>query len=194
MWNGALGSRAASAAASVVRKVLGCDDAAVGHRMEVGEVDHRPHPAESGGDFENVLEASQLAHSPHHLDPERDRSVLGEKPVAQLAELLADVVECRLPCAAEEVAGMEHNELGPGCLGDAGGVVEHTHRALVLRPSIDVAEERCKRRMDRENDPALRGELAQPHGELLLHPEATLEVELAGRVRALDEELDRRLG
>ena len=44
--------------------------------------------------------------------------------------------------------------------------------------------------MDGERDVVLAGELAEPLGERVVHPEAALEVDLAGRVAAFEEQLD----
>jgi len=49
---------------------------AVARRVHVGEVEHGPDPAEPAGDLEHVVEAADLAHAAHHLDPERHRPVL----------------------------------------------------------------------------------------------------------------------
>jgi hypothetical protein len=53
------------------------------------------------------------------------------------------------------------------------------------------AEQRC---VHGQRDVVLASELAEPLGERVVHPEAALEVDLAGRVAASEEELDRLLG
>src|SRR5918996_939146 len=89
MWNGAPGSITSSAAASG-RERLDLRVAAVGDRVQVGEVEHGAHPVEPGGDRHHVVERPQLAHPTHALDPERHRAVLALEPLAKLAELLDD--------------------------------------------------------------------------------------------------------
>ena len=56
---------------------------------------------------------------------------------------------------------------------------------------LEVAHEPEQRRVHRERDVVLARELAEPLGERVVHPEAALEVDLAGVVPALEEDLDR---
>src|SRR5262249_11145503 len=74
--------------------------------------------------------------------------------------------------------------------GDPGRVVEHPDRHAVLLVSLDVAEEACDRRVHGQRDVRLAGQLAEPLRELVVHPELPLEVELAGRVAALEDRAD----
>ena len=48
--------------------------------------------------------------------------------------------------------------------------------------------------MHGEDDPGVAGELAEALGPRVVHPEPALEVDLAGRVAALEQELDRASG
>ena len=61
-------------------------------------------------------------------------------------------------------------------------------------PRSSVAHEAGERRVHRERDVALARELAEPLRPRVVHPEAALEVDLAGGVAALDEELDAASG
>ena len=67
---------------------LGVRECAVRDRMQVREVDHRPHPRQLRRDREHVLGGPELAHAAHHLDPERHRPALALEALAQLAQLL----------------------------------------------------------------------------------------------------------
>src|SRR5204862_7963614 len=78
------------------------------------------------------------------------------------------------------------------CLRDPSGVVEHPDRQVELLAALGMAHEAGDRRVDGERDVVLARELAEPGGEVIVHPEAPLEVDLAGGVAALDEDLDRR--
>src|SRR5207247_10300232 len=49
------------------------------------------------------------------------------------------------------------------------------------------------RRVHRDRDLVLARDLPEPRGEVVVHPEAPLEVDLAGRVAPLEQELDRLL-
>ena len=57
-----------------------------------------------------------------------------------------------------------------------------------------MADERGDRRVNRERDAGLGAASPSLAAHSLVHPEAALEVELARRVAAGDEELDRLLG
>ena len=119
MWNGAPFARIESATFSTPWNVSRLDEAAVGDRVQVGEVDHRPHPLELGGDREHVLGGAELADAAHHLDAERDAAALALEALAQLAELLDDRGERVLPLAAEQEARVDDDELGAAGDGDA---------------------------------------------------------------------------
>jgi hypothetical protein len=58
------------------RERLRVGEAAVRDRVEVGEVEDRPHPVEASGDREHVLERAELVHAAHDLHPERHRAPL----------------------------------------------------------------------------------------------------------------------
>ncbi len=89
---------------------------------------------------------------------------------------------------------MEDDHLGFARLRDARRVIEHADGHVELLPALGVAHEAGQRGMHRERDAVLAGQLAEPRGEVVVHPEPRLEVDLAGRVAALDEQLDRPLG
>jgi hypothetical protein len=135
----------------------------------------------------------ELAHPAHHLDPERNRPILPFEPFRSSPELLDDGVDRLLARAPEQKAGMEDDELRAGRLRDPGRVVEHPDRHVQLLAALGVAHEAGDRRVDAEDDAPRAGELAEPRRERVVHPEPLLEVDLAGGVAALDEELDRRL-
>jgi hypothetical protein len=172
---------------------LGLGEAAVCDRVQVGEVDDRADPAGAGSDREHVLGRPELADAAHDLDPERDRTVLALEPLAQLAELLDDRVDRVRPLAAEQEARVKDDELGAGSLGDSGRVVEHPDGHSLLLVALDMPHEPGDRRVDGEHDPGLASELAEALRPGVIHPELTLEVDLAGRVPALLKEHDRCL-
>jgi hypothetical protein len=55
---------------------------AVGGRVHVCEVEHRPDPAAPARDLDDVVRTSELPHATHHLDAERHRAVLLLQPRA----------------------------------------------------------------------------------------------------------------
>ena len=57
--------------------------------------------------------------------------------------------------------------------------------AWPMKPAIGACTE--------SDDVVLARELAEPRREVVVHPEAALEVDLAGGVAALEQRLDRRL-
>lgn len=89
---------------------------------------------------------------------------------------------------------MEDDQLGAARDGDARGVVEHADRHSLLLVALEVAHEARDRRVDGEDDAGVARELAEPRGPVVVHPELALEVDLAGAVPALPQEVDRRLG
>ena len=95
---------------------------------------------------------------------------------------------------AEQEAGVEDDDLGAGRLRDPGRVVEHPDRHVQLLPALGVAHEAGDRRVHRERDVRLARQLAEALGELVVHPEAALEVDLARGEPAREQRLDRRLG
>ena len=136
---------------------------AVARRVHVREVEHRPDEVHLRGDREDVVQRSEVAHAPHHLDPERDEPVLRLEPRAQVAELVDDVGDRPLALPAEEEPGMEDDELRAGRLREPGGVIEHPERHLELLLPLDVAHERGERRVHGEQD-VLGGERCLQHG------------------------------
>src|SRR5581483_8218006 len=123
-------------------------------------------------------------------DAEGHRAALALQPLAELSELLDDGGERLLARPAEQEAGMDHDQLGAARDRDPGGVVEHPDRHPVLLVALDVAEEPRQRRVHGQDDPGVAGDLAEPLGPRVVHPEAALEVDLAGAVAALAQEPD----
>ena len=158
------------------------------------EVEHRTHPAAAARDVDHVVSRAELTHTAHHLDAERHGAVLLLEPRTQLAELLAHRVERVLARAAEQEAGVEDDDLGARRLCDAGGVVEHSDRHVQLLAALGVAHEAGDRSVHREDDARVACELAEVRGEVVVHPEASLEVDLARAVAPLLQRRDRRLG
>ena len=89
---------------------------------------------------------------------------------------------------------MEDDELGTAGDRDARRVVEHADRHPVLLVALDLAEKACERRVHGQRDSGLAGEPAEPLRPRVLHPEAALEVDLAGAIAALQQQRDSRLG
>ena len=166
---------------------------AVGGRVQVREVDHRPHPGEAGRDGDHVVEAAEVVDPAHDLDAERDASLLALEPLAQAGELRDHRRDRLLSRAAKEETRVEDDRLGAGHLRDSGRVVEHAGRHPVLAVALDVAHESSDRRVHRERDPVAARELPELLSPGVLHPEPGLEVDLACRVPALAEQLDRLL-
>jgi hypothetical protein len=189
MWNGTSGSITESAACSVVERVR-VRVAAVGDRVEVGEVDHRPHPRDARRDRDHVLEAAQLAHTTHHLDAERDVAPLRREPLPQLAELVDDRGDRGIALPAEQEARMEDDRRGAARAREPGRVIEHPDGHPQLLAALGVADEGRDRRVDRQRDAGVGGDRAQAGRVVPVHPEAALEVDLARAVAALQEQLD----
>ena len=165
---------------------------AVRGRVHVREVDHGPHPVELRGDLADVVDRAQLAHAAHDLDPERHGAILPLEPLAQLGQLLDDRGDRVLARSAEQEARVEHDDLGARGLRDAGRVVEHADGHVELLAALGVAHEARDRRVDRQRDVGCRAPLAEIGREVVVHPEAPLEVDLAGREPALEQRVDRR--
>ena len=153
--------------------------------MQVGEVEHGPDPTAAARDREDVLGCPKLADTAHDLDSERHGPVLALEPLAQLCELLADRGDRDVALAAQQEARMEDDELGAGRPGDAGRVVEHPDRHSLLLVPLDMPHEACDRRVDGEHEPGLASEAAEALRPRIVHPEAALEVDLAGGMAAL---------
>ena len=138
---------------------LGVGEAAVRDRVQVGEVEHRSHPVELGGDREHVVGRAEVAHTAHHLDPERHVPALPLQPFAQLTELLDHRRDRLLVRPSEQEPGVEDDDLHTGGLGDPGRVVEHADRHPVLLAAVEVAEERRQRGVHRQDEVAVAGQL-----------------------------------
>ena len=102
------------------------------------------------------------------------------EPLAELGELVDDRVERVLAARGRAGSPGGRRRLGAAGRGDPGGVVEHPDRHPVLLVALDMAHEACDRRVDGEAMSALARELAEPLGPWVVHPEAALEVDLAG--------------
>jgi len=79
---------------------------------------------------------------------------------------------------------MEDDELRAAALRDTRRVVEHADRHVELLAALRVSHEAGDRRVDREHDACVAGELSEPLRPRVVHPELALEVDLAGRVAA----------
>ena len=90
--------------------------------------------------------------------------------------------------AAEQEAGVEDDELGAAGDRDARRSGRACRRrACASARRVEVAQERRDRRVDRERDPARAASSPKRAAHSLgFHPEAALEVDLAGRVAALE--------
>ena len=155
---------------------------AVAHRVQVGEVDHRPDP---GG-------RRAISKTSSALPSSRTRPIISipkgtarsfclepRRGARRAARTTASSAASRV--AAEQEAGVEDDELGAAGRGDPGGVVEHAHGAPELRLALHVPEEGGERRVDGERDVARpRDSRRARSAKSLLHPEPALEVELAG--------------
>ncbi len=166
----------------------------VAHRVQVREVDHGPHPGQTGGDREDVLGCAELADASHHLDPEGHRAPLPLEPRTELGQVAADSVDRGRVIAAEQEPGVHDHELGAAGGGEPGRVVEHADGAAELRAAVRVPGEGGERRVDRERDVARPRALAEGLREVTLHPEPGPEVELAGAVAGLHEQAHGLLG
>ena len=163
--------------------------------MHVREIEHGPHPADTTRDLDDVVDRSEIADATHHLDAERHRTLLPGETLAERAELLDDCGDRVLAAPPEEKARVEHDELGTAGRHDPGAPVERADRRRELPPArLEVSHEAEERGVDGQSDVVLTRELAEPLGEGVVHPEPALEVDLAGGVAPLQEDLDRLLG
>jgi len=170
------------------------DEPAVARRVHMGEVEDGADPATAPGDLEHVVDRPELADPPHHLHAERDGAFLSLEPRAELAKLLADGIESLVAFAPEQETGVKDDDLGAGCLRDSGRMVEHSDRHVQLAPTLGVSHESGDRRVDGQHDLVLARECAEALSPVVIHPELALEVDFAGRVAALEQEVDRGFG
>jgi len=175
-------------------KGCGLHEAAVSDGMQVRKVEHGADPATARGDREHVLCRAELPHASHDLDAERDRAILLLQPLAELAELLDDRVDRHVTLATEQEPWMKDDDLGAARLRDARGVVEHADGHVELLAPLGVSHEAGDRSMDGQDDPGVAREFAESLRPRVVHPELALEVDLAGGVVLLLQELDGFLG
>ena len=89
---------------------------------------------------------------------------------------------------------MEDDDLGSAGGGDSRAPVERADRGRELPAArLEVPHEPEQRCMHGEGDVVLAGLLSEPLGPGVVHPEAALEIDLAGVVAALEQRGDRRL-
>ena len=89
---------------------------------------------------------------------------------------------------------MEHDDLGAARGGDAGAAVERADGGGELPPlGLEMPHEPEERCVHRQRDVGGAGGLAELLGPRVVHPEPALEVDLAGVVAALEQDLDRPL-
>src|SRR2546423_1686851 len=113
-----------------VCKGLHIREAAVGDRVKVREVDHWPDPRETRREPEYILRSPQLAHAPHDLGAEIDGAILRLQALPQVRQVVRDTFHCSLAGPAEQVAGMDDDEVRAAGDGYSGGVVEHPKGTL----------------------------------------------------------------
>ena len=191
MWKAAFGSRTASARARASAKRSGLQIGAVARRVHVGEVEDRSHPGNTVRDCEDVVERAEIADTAHHLDTERDGTAFLLQPPPQHPQLLDDAVESVLASPAEQESRMEDDRRRAAGGGDPGAPVERADGGAPLPARrLEVAHEAEQRCVDGERDVALSRQLAEPAGEVVVHPEARLEVDLARVVPALAQEVE----
>src|SRR5215211_4626182 len=89
---------------------------------------------------------------------------------------------------------MEDDDLGARRLRDSRRMIEHADRHVQLLAALRVAHEAGDRRVHREHDAVVAREVAEARREVVVHPEAALEVDLARGIAAREQELDRSLG
>ena len=185
MWNGAPGSSTLVGALEHVRERVDVREGAVAVACRCAKsITGRIQPVRA-----EIAKTSSAVPSsrtrPITSTPNGTSAVLLLEPLAQLAELRDDVVERVVALAAEQEARVEDDDLGAAGLAMPGGVVEHPERHVELLAALDVADEAGERRVHGERDSGLARELAEALGPGVVHPEAALEVDLAGRVAAL---------
>lgn len=159
-------------------ELLRCPEAAVGHGVKMSEVDDGPYPREGVCYQQNVVLATQIADSAHHLDAERNDSLLCSQAFSELGKLLDHRRERGVALSPQQEARVNDKDLRPGKYREPARVVEHAGRSLVFCAPLEVAEKGSDRRVHGERDIVVSGERAERTGELLAHPEASREVNL----------------
>src|SRR5262249_30968300 len=123
-------------------KGVGASEATIACRVHVTEVDHWPDPIKPAADGQNIVEAAHLLHPAHHLDAEWDGAALCRQTLPQLGELDDHGVDRLLAIAPEQEAGMHYDRRGTARHSNAGRVVEHPDRHVMLAPArLRVTEE-----------------------------------------------------
>ena len=182
MWNGAPGSSTASTFASASAKRLDGREAAVGGRVHVREVEHRPHPAEPARDLDDVVERAELAHPAHHLDPERHVAALAPRaaPAARRAARRPSRSPPRASARAGSPGGRRPARRPPPSAIPAEWSSMPTamfsflpRSAWPMNPAIGACTESAMS--------CSRASSPNRSANVVVHPEAALEVDLAGR-------------
>ena len=195
MWNGAPSSSTASAASSAAAK-----------RLDVGEARRRSSracarsrspaaPSRAGVEIASTSSiAPELAHAAHHLDPERHRAALALEPLAELAELLARRRRSRpRACGRAGSRGGRRRPRRPQATAIPAEWSSIPTAMLNFLPRSRWPMNPAIGAWTESTMPASRATLAEPLGPRVVHPEPALEVDLAGGVAALEQQLDRRL-
>src|ERR671923_642386 len=169
-------------------------EGAVGYGVEVREVEYGPDPVEPSGDGKDVVQRAELVDTSHDLDSERHRPVLALQPLPNFGELVDDGVDRGRVVAPEQIARVDHHDLRPALHRDAGGVVEHPDRHPVLLVLLRPPDDGEQGSVHRQDDSRLARKLAEAPGEVPIHPELALEVDLAGVIATLTQQLDGLLG
>ena len=181
MWNGrvVLEDRVYGDKGSA--ETLRFEELPVARRVHVREVEHRTYPVGAPRDLDDIVDRTEIAHTPHDLDAERDSSAFAFQSLAQRGELFDHRVDCVLTTPAEKKARVEDDELCAARCRDSRAAVEGADRRGELSPAcFEMAHEAEQRRMHREREIVLSSKLAETLGERVVHPEPTLEVDLAG--------------
>ena len=143
-------------------------------------------------DLDDVVERAEIADASHHLDAERHRASLALEPLAQGTELLHHRGDRILAGPAEKEARMEHDDLRAAGGGYAGTPVERADGGGELPARcLDVTHEAEERRMHGQRNVGSARRVAELLGPRIVHPEPAFEVDFAGVVPTLEQDLDR---
>ena len=147
-----------------------------------------------GRDLDDVVNRAEIAYATHHLDAERNSAALSLEALAErrrAARRPTAIASSR--ARPRRKPGMEDDDLGPARGRDTRTAVERADRGreLLVR-CLDVAHEAEERCVHRQRHVGIAGDRTEPLGPRVVHPEATLEVDLA-RVVATLEKQRRRL-